>query len=261
MQLKIISYNIWDLPLWFVKDRVSRIKKVAEYLAASGADIVCIQEAWAKANRPMIYEIMNKAGYMHASAKDVPMLVGNSGLITFSKYPIVSKKFTPFSRLSSSFVELFTAKGVLETEIKTPQGNLTVFNIHLHMPAWFFGKTVRLRQLRKAVSVLGKDSGPAVLAGDFNEDKMWEQIEYTKIIDGANFTNPLSVEAHKPLTYRLENEFVNIWINRSDAPCRYDYMFVRNLESIGLTVNTYKPLYLAPNLSDHDPVVLELSSN
>jgi endonuclease/exonuclease/phosphatase family metal-dependent hydrolase len=260
MLLTTISYNIWDLPLWFVKNRTARIKKVAEYLASSNADIICIQESWDKSNRPMIYEIMTKAGYEYNSAREVPLLVGNSGLLTFSRYPIKKKKFTQFSRLSSAFVEIFTAKGILETVIETPVGEVTVYNLHLHMPSWFLGQKIRLRQLKKALEVLAEHDKPAILAGDFNEDKLWEQKEFTTILSAANFSNPLSVAKGMPPTYRLENEFVDIWINKSDFSYRYDYVFIRNLDSLNLQVKSYEPLYLTPVLSDHDPVRLILSN-
>ncbi len=256
MQIKIISYNIWDLPLWFVKNRKARVKRVAEYLAQSGADIICIQEAWSRSGRATLYRILGEAGYEHVSARERLVLIGNGGLLTFSKFPIVSKKFTPFSRLSAAFVELFAAKGVLEVTVDTPQGKLSVFNTHLHSPSWVFGQTIRLRQMKRVLDVLAQDEAAAVLAGDFNEDKLWEQKEFTKILNAAAFLNPLSVALDMPPTYRLENEFVNIWINRAYAPSRFDYIFVRSLDKLGFTVKTYQPLYLTPALSDHDPVVV-----
>lgn len=258
MQLKIISYNIWDLPLWFVRNRKARIERVANYLAQSGADIICIQEAWSQSGRKTLYRILGEAGYQHVSARERLVLIGNGGLLIFSKFPILSKKFTPFSRLSAAFVELFAAKGVLEVTVETPQGKLSVFNTHLHSPSWVFGQAIRLRQMRRVLDVLMQGETTAILAGDFNEDKLWEQKEFTKILNAASFMNPLSVALGMPPTYRLENEFVNIWINRAYAPSRFDYIFVRHLEQMGLTVKTYEPLYLAPALSDHDPVVAVL---
>lgn len=261
MQLKIISYNIWDLPLWFVKKRKERIEKVAKYLVGTGADIICIQEAWSLSGRAMLCSTLGKAGYVYVVAREVPILIGNSGMITFSKFPITYKKFTPFSRLASAFVELFTAKGVLETTIQTPVGDISVFNTHLHMPSWVLGQNVRLRQMKRLMPVIAATTNPAVLAGDFNEDKLWEQKEFTTILNAASFSNPLSVEKGMPPTYRLENEFVDIWINRDKFARRYDYIFVRSLGQCGLRIRSYEPVYLTPALSDHDIVELVLSTD
>jgi endonuclease/exonuclease/phosphatase family metal-dependent hydrolase len=162
--------------------------------------------------------------------------------------------------LSSAFVELFTAKGVLETVLETPNGELTVFNLHLHMPSWVLGRNVRLRQMKRAVEVLGKQTGPAILAGDFNEDKLCEQPEFTAILEAARFSSPSNLGKEMLPTYRLENEFVDIWINRDHAPSCFDYVFTRSLEDLDLHVVSYEPVYLTPALSDHDPITLTLSS-
>jgi hypothetical protein len=39
-QLKIVSFNIWDLPYWFVKNRKQRILQIAEYLQRLDAEII-----------------------------------------------------------------------------------------------------------------------------------------------------------------------------------------------------------------------------
>ncbi len=260
MQLTIISFNIWDLPLWFVKNRKERIKKVADYLAASGADIICLQEAWTQSNRELFFQIMGAAGYTWAVAREASMLMGNGGLITFSKFPIVEKKFIPFSRLSAAFVEMFGAKGVLETDIETPSGMMAVFNTHLHMPSGASGQRIRLKQLKCAMQIIANNDNPAILAGDFNEDKLWEQQEFNSLLDAAHFKHPVSILQGLPPSYRKENEFVDIWANRDEESRRYDYIFVRNIGNLGFDVSTYEPRYLTPALSDHDPVCLTLLS-
>ena len=259
MKLKILSYNIWDLPLWFVKDRKTRIEAVAHFLADSGADIICVQESWEIKTRNMLYEIMAQAGYEHASANEHPFLIGNGGLVTFSKFPIRRKAFMSFTRLSSAFVELFTQKGVLETLIDTPLGEVTVFNVHLHQPSWFLGRAVRLFQLRRTKKFFSDNKKvPSFLIGDFNENEIWKDTEFMSLLDSAGFRQPLPFSEKVPLSYRKENPFVSTWFNERYADMRFDYMFVREIEKISLQVISYTPLYLKPDLSDHDPVELIL---
>ena len=45
-QLRVVSFNIWDLPYWFVKDRKQRILLIADYLQRLDAEIVCLQESF-----------------------------------------------------------------------------------------------------------------------------------------------------------------------------------------------------------------------
>jgi endonuclease/exonuclease/phosphatase family metal-dependent hydrolase len=258
MDITIISFNIWDLPLWFVKNRAQRIARVADYLASSHADIVCLQESWDRTTRLAVIETMKKAGYSFAGAQDVSGILGNSGLITFSKFPICSKKFTGFSWLVSAFVEMFSSKGVLETMIETPRGLIRVLNTHLHMPSWFFDQRVRLMQLNSLMETIhAEDEVPTVLAGDFNEHDLMRSPEFAEMISSGQFTHPFHPQEAAP-TYRKENEFVDSWINRMDESKRFDYIFVRALEKIGLQVKKYAPVYTEVALSDHDPVMMSL---
>jgi endonuclease/exonuclease/phosphatase family metal-dependent hydrolase len=221
-----------------------------------------VQESWDIYNRPMFYSEMKKAGYIYASVSESHYLIGNAGLITFSKFPIKTERFKHFTRLSSAFVELFTFKGVLETVIETPRGDMLVFNVHLHMPSWFLGRAVRLFQLRRAVKLLNEHKNmPAVLAGDFNEHALWNDKSFVYLLTETGFNEPLPVSDTVPLTYRKENPLVDVWINRSHADKRFDYIFVRNLDLLGYKVKDYAPVYLNPDLSDHDPVLLSLVPN
>jgi endonuclease/exonuclease/phosphatase family metal-dependent hydrolase len=259
-ELKVITYNIWDLPLWFVKNRRARIESIARYLAGSGADIICVQESWDTANRPMFYEHMNKAGYFHESASEVNYLLGNAGLVTFSKFPITSKSFTPFSRLGTHVVEFFTARGILETIIETPAGLIRVFNTHLHMPAWFFDSTIRLAQLKRAFKAIDQKSDmPMILAGDFNEHELLRQKDFAAQFTSRKFTYPPLDKDFQP-TYRVENPFVNgVWFNHNSYSKCFDYIFISQFEKFGLHPRDYHPICLDPVLSDHDPVFLSLA--
>ena len=263
MQLKIISYNIWDLPLWFVKNRKKRIEDVARYLISSGADVICVQESWHLGTRKKIlYKLFSEAGYSYASGRDKPMVYGNSGLVTFSKFPIQSSHFSKFPTWFGAFVEIFSGRGVLETIIETPKGSLRVFNMHLHMPDSYNDREIRLRQVREAFAFIQtREDMPSVIAGDFNEDRMWESSDFMQFFEQLRFRYPLfgKDESHAP-SYRPENPFVDMWPNNPDRPKRFDYIFLQDIEKLGLKEVSHKPLYLDPILSDHDPVEVILAT-
>ena len=42
--MKIVSFNIWDLPVWFVQDRDERLVLMNDLLKNLDADIICLQE-------------------------------------------------------------------------------------------------------------------------------------------------------------------------------------------------------------------------
>ena len=68
-QLKIVSFNIWDLPYWFVKNRRQRILQIAEYLRRLDAEIVCLQESFDVHHRRLLYEHLGLERYYAKASK------------------------------------------------------------------------------------------------------------------------------------------------------------------------------------------------
>jgi endonuclease/exonuclease/phosphatase family metal-dependent hydrolase len=62
-QLKIVSFNIWDLPYWFVKNREQRMLQISEYLRKLDAEIVCLQESFDVRHRRFLYESLGSDKY------------------------------------------------------------------------------------------------------------------------------------------------------------------------------------------------------
>jgi hypothetical protein len=153
-QLKIVSFNIWDLPYWFVKNRRQRILQIAAYLQKLDAEIICLQESFDVHHRRLLYEHLGCERYYasggFAATRQVPLAVFDTtgGLVIFSKFPIIQHKFMPFHHFTPSLVERIGRKGVLEATIETPYGVMQVFNIHLHMGINFFARRARIKQLK-----------------------------------------------------------------------------------------------------------------
>ena len=257
--MEILSYNIWDLPLWFVRNRKERLMNIGVFIVDRNTDIVCMQESWSLEHRRALSEYMRSHGYYDAIYQ-VGIKRNNGGLLTFSKFPIMSVRFIPFGRLSISVSEFIGNKGVLETIINTPKGLLRVLNIHLHHESSrvLNSTRIRVRQLRKLFETIKNDSDMAtVLAGDFNQHDMANKTIFNEIFGSRNFSFNGSVETFES-TYRKENLFVNNWINRITHSQTYDYILTKGLDKIGMAVKSYTPLYMDPVLSDHDPISITL---
>ncbi|HWC57554.1 MAG TPA: endonuclease/exonuclease/phosphatase family protein [Candidatus Paceibacterota bacterium] len=257
--MNIITYNIWDLPLWFVRERDKRLQKIGTFLAGAKYDIICLQESWSLKHRGMLSAFLRDSGY-HDAVHQAGIRRKNGGLLTFSKFPISSVKFIPFGRISFSVSEFLGNKGVLETIIDTPSGKLRVCNLHLHYdPRGFFkSHSMRLRQLRKLFASLKKESSlPTIFAGDFNEDALFAKEKFKRLLVENGIILPTKSVVFP--TYRVENLFVDTWINRTNGSKRYDYILFNEY----ILAENNEPLYLEPALSDHDPVVMkfELSPN
>jgi endonuclease/exonuclease/phosphatase family metal-dependent hydrolase len=109
-QLKIVSFNIWDLPYWFVKNRRQRILQIAEYLQRLDAEIICLQESFDVHHRRLLYEHLGLERYYTSGGfeetRKVPLAVFDTtgGLVIFSKFPIIKHNFIPFNSMIEFFV-------------------------------------------------------------------------------------------------------------------------------------------------------------
>ena len=258
--MEIITYNIWDLPLWFVRNREKRLLEIGRFLVDRGTEIVCLQESWSLEYRESLSSYMRDSGYYDAITM-ANIRRKNGGLLTFSKYPIKSVRFIAFGRRGVSVSEIIGNKGVLETIIETPQGLLRVLNIHLHHQSSSLISTtgVRLRQIRKLFSALADDPIATVLAGDFNEHDMPHDYAFFEHFKQQGFSHHHPEHTLLP-TYRVENHLVNNWLNRVKISQRYDYILTKNIDTIGLSIKSNTPIYLDVPLSDHDPVSLQLET-
>ena len=268
-QLKIVSFNIWDLPYWFVKNRKQRIRQIAEYLQRLDAEIICLQESFDVHHRRVLYEYLGLERYYASGGfeetRKVPFASFDTtgGLVIFSKFPIIQYKFIPFNQFTPSLIEHIGRKGVLEAIIETPYGVIQVFNIHLHVGKNFLAHSIRVKQLKSVLKRMKSQPNlPIILAGDFNENALMDQKKFVTMLQSRRLTHSLQFEQYEFMpSYRIKNPFVNNWLNRSRYSRRLDYILVSLTEEFDLKVVQYEPMYLIPPLSDHDPVFLSLSSD
>lgn len=259
--IKIVTLNIWDLPLWFVRDRKERIEHIAAYLNKSDADFICLQESFDPRHRKIMNALLE-----HYQSTDVNPRYRNTffisfdttgGCVTFSKFPILTTSFILF-RKSFFSIEFFSGKGALIALINTPYGILRVVNTHLHKKSFLFDETIRLQQLEYLFEYLRtNESLPTVIAGDFNEHNVAHNSRFSALMHNNGFVHP-EIDKWDP-TYRKDNPYVAIWMNMVSDSQRFDYILYNNLGSLGLRSSRYEVEYGTHPLSDHDPVVLVLS--
>src|SRR5262249_47093706 len=200
-QLKIVSFNIWDLPYWFVKNRRQRILQIAEYLQRLDAEIICLQESFDVHHRRLLYEHLGLERYYTSGGfeetRKVPLAVFDTtgGLVIFSKFPIIQHQFIPFNQFTPSLVERIGRKGVLEATIETPYGVMQVLNIHLHMGKNFFARNTRVKQLKSILELIKlQQHYPVILAGDFNQNALMEQKKFLNMLQSRDLTHSVYFE-------------------------------------------------------------------
>src|SRR4029453_406530 len=101
-QLKIVSFNIWDLPYWFIRNRKQRILQIAEYLRRLDAEIVCLQESFDVHHRRVRYEYLcfegdyGSGGLEETGKAPFGEFYTTGGLVFFKKSPLLHSTFFPF---------------------------------------------------------------------------------------------------------------------------------------------------------------------
>ena len=138
--LRLVSYNIDDLACHrsqYTDDDAARATEIISYLESTNADIICLQEVWSESMKQEITDaFLAKDFHVALPPWRKNYVVGeNSGLITMSKYPIISQTFIPFSNPRGTC--RLSNKGVQYCHIRVPNSNpqrsnvLNITNTHL----------------------------------------------------------------------------------------------------------------------------------
>ncbi|MCE6992591.1 endonuclease/exonuclease/phosphatase family protein [Dyadobacter sp. CY323] len=168
-----------------VKKEIGDMKS---WLAGSGADILCMPEYFEDRSKLFnLAETLEKAGYLYSNRFNYPDGAANnyySGLILFSKHPIVHARDTIFE----------SQNGMVQADIKIGSDTVRVVAVHLYSMTLNLSKLAHQKQIdgikqeskitfrrmkdgfkqrSKEIKILKtwtKDSPyPVIVCGDFNE--------------------------------------------------------------------------------------------
>jgi len=164
LSLKLVTYNIWGLPSWMTGARPGRYLPIARELERLDPDIILLQEAWtAKARK----SAPANGRWAIARAAGQHTFFQQSGLVTLSKYPIISGEFYPFSR--AAYLDRFVNKGVLKVTVLLPDGQvLNVWNVHLQKGGPPEIRRSQVRELSSRVQSAQDGQIADLVGGDFN---------------------------------------------------------------------------------------------
>lgn len=267
MELKIITFNIWDLHLGTNKDRELRFKRLLKKIPELNVDIICLQESWDVTHQYELRQTLTPEYYTTLGSGKIKTrhifwekIDTMGGLVIISKFPIKSWQFTPFNRWqNNSLIEFSAQKGFLSTIIDTPDGELRVVTTHLNANG-FHPDNVREKQLRELFSGINNTNRniPSVLCGDLNKDRMMSDPFYAKIISDGGFVRPANFDGAESIpTHRPANIYAGSLFYPAKKPFQFDYILISNFDN--MENMQVKPLYFEPPLSDHDPLELSLS--
>ncbi|MFD0632436.1 endonuclease/exonuclease/phosphatase family protein [Catenulispora yoronensis] len=168
-QVRILSFNT----LYNAAPKV-RLRALAETLAESDYDVVCLQELWILRNFRMFRSLTTDSFPYAAHGLRFPTVAG--GLLTLSRIPLVGHRYVTVAEKQPWRRETLLRKGVLITRLAVDGEFLTVANTHLsanHHSDWSKAAPFTKVQERELATLAGHlrkvDSGePVVVVGDFN---------------------------------------------------------------------------------------------
>jgi endonuclease/exonuclease/phosphatase family metal-dependent hydrolase len=199
MRIRVLSINIWDLPVPIPGfERARRRRDLLEQLPGTGADLVLIQEAFLPRFKPRIAEVLPDHQcdrfLDHRRRRLGLEMDGSGGLMTFSRFRLLDCRYVPFECWPGMKLdERIGKKGCLWVEVETPGGPVRIGNVHLYAGLGPTNAQVRAKQTRHLLDQLAEmEPMPTVLAGDFN---MALELEQTRdgpngfeLLDRAGFT-------------------------------------------------------------------------
>jgi endonuclease/exonuclease/phosphatase family metal-dependent hydrolase len=166
--IKVLLFNVWQLP-GFLTDGQSaqRAKAAARLIARSGADVVCLNEAFLRGDQVLSEIVETHPHRAELTGRASILTPLGSGLRVASRVPLAEAPRGVFFR-SRAGHDKFASKGVLH--VRLDLGGLDLFVTHMQAGCSPAEQASRERQAAEAGAFVRAASGgrPFILAGDLN---------------------------------------------------------------------------------------------
>jgi endonuclease/exonuclease/phosphatase family metal-dependent hydrolase len=250
MKLTILNLNAWLLPLRVSIDNTRRVHQIFEIIDTLKPDVITFQEVWDVSYLKYFAEKMPHY-YMLCNPNN---LFNESGLITFSKHPIIANKLYHFMPNSKyRFFEKKSKKGFMVTRIDLNGKEVDIVNTHLHQSDIFSSEQYRVITKKQYFCIedfFKKSKHATILCGDLN-------IPYQELI---TLSKTFKIPQTRPLpTLAKINRYANSRLNKTRIPERQlDYLLY--LEN-GMSMDVKIKVLNKEIVSDHYPLYSEVVFN
>jgi endonuclease/exonuclease/phosphatase family metal-dependent hydrolase len=230
--LAVVTYNVnWGF---------SGAERIVDFISKSNADVVCLQETHSRWESVLRRDVGAK--YPYCAFREWS---GAGGIAIMSKYKLRNVE------LIKPVEGWFPA---LAADAETPIGTVKFLNVHLRPPlsdrgsanvsALYEVPKIHVKEIESFMEEIN-ESGPMIIAGDFNEDENGRAI--SGLVDDG-FTDALSVYDKRSKTWNWELSYGVVLRER------YDHIiFSKELKCTGAKV-------VKVGGSDHEPVLAVLVS-
>lgn len=189
--LKVLSYNIWALPLLAsnIGDRLEAMPAVLQ-----GYDVLLLQEAFASDSHDLLAALAGEYPYQTAILDKPGFNLYNGGVVIVSRYPIAATDFEVFGDCTGT--DCFADKGVVYAEIVRDGKAYHVTATHTASFDSDEARALRQQQFRQIRALVDRKQVPAfdavLMGGDFNVNKLKFPGDYQQMQANLQATAPQS---------------------------------------------------------------------
>ena len=252
MEYSVTTFNLAALP-WlggFGLPDNGRLAEIGDDLRRQDSSFYMTQEGWTDSTEEVRRRVnypyaAQRGGLIKSRSTGIYGLIGSSGLMILSKYPLIHVEEIPFPN-PQGVEKFFVQKGILHARAATPHGFVDLYDIHAQSSYPDFLRTMfggdewesrreQLRFIRDVVSRRRERHIPCIAGGDLNvPEGTAEYNEFLKAIGvdlyRARHPYPLlpgiqPSERELGITFDSErNPLAGRTKHPEDKPSRLDYL-------------------------------------
>lgn len=262
--LKILTYNVYDLPIVFSNYKIKdRLKEIPNQI--KGYDVVMFQEVFSSNREPLLNTLSSEYPYQtYIPKRNVSKFLNfyDSGIVILSRYPI--EKMADQIYTDCTGKDCHAEKGLVYAKIIKGKKAYHVFNTHTGAYETDEARQVRIKQIHQLKAFIDKQKIPSneavLIGGDFNVNKLiHSNTDYKNLLEILNTSAPTTTGYHAA-TYAPS---VNKWAKDGGDVDEYlDYVFWSNahrqptqsVNDVRVMRSTSESMFTTWDLSDHFPV-------
>ena len=262
----LLTIYLFGIPIYgFNPDVTRRREKIITFLSTQEEDFLALQEVSRRSVRKMTAGLEETFPYS-AFAKSHTFL--GTGILTFSKHPILSSVFIPFKTQSPS-ERLVLQKGMQVNKVKNGDQEFTIINVHLIAYNWLYNSahpkvmTNRKKQIEQLIEYVDSlpENEEVVVVGDFNCAPEFATENYEQLT--AYFTDLFVLDEERNGTNKIRQTWMsdntlNDIGGRGLPSQRVDHMFIPKKETV---TNLQLEINPEDQISDHHPMEMEMEIN
>jgi len=254
--IKVLSWNVFLRPSFLNDGQMERAQEIADYLKNSEADVLVLQELFHSRARKVLRKALKETYPYQTKKGPVTWLGIPSGVVFFSKLPIVKEKRISFSFSKGS--DRLARKGAIVATFKKDNQHITILGTHLQAGSDYKTKRIRSSQIDELCEATKTIDSNKVLiyAGDFNIKK--ESKMFGKLIAKLKSNKPsLNKYSKRVVTANFEDN--GLYPAYGD-PSWIDFILLRKSKYV-----SQKRLWIeeprgkfkrkSKRLSDHNPII------